>query len=70
MPHCQAERCVQKADGEALAEDLKMLFFEAGAPVHPHLWVWLEQATAKDATLVDAIFYGLAEGKLRGHQAP
>ncbi|CAE7943793.1 rab-6.1 [Symbiodinium sp. KB8] len=43
----EAERCVQKADGEALAEDLKMLFFEA---------------TAKDATLVDAIFYGLAEG--------
>ncbi|CAE7772558.1 rab-6.1 [Symbiodinium sp. CCMP2456] len=43
----EAQRCVQKAEGEALAEDLKMLFFEA---------------TAKDATLVDAIFYGLAEG--------
>ncbi|CAE7364811.1 Rab6 [Symbiodinium sp. CCMP2592] len=43
----EEQRCVQKAEGEALAEDLKMLFFEA---------------TAKDATLVDAIFYGLAEG--------
>ena len=44
----QEQRCVQKAEGEALAEDLKMLFFEAtGAPVRVALGCGLSRPLRK-----------------------
>ncbi|CAJ1337980.1 unnamed protein product [Effrenium voratum] len=43
----EGQRVVQRSEGEALAEELKMSFFEA---------------SASSAELVDAVFHGLARG--------
>eukprot|EP00438_Fugacium_kawagutii_P016944 Skav230407 [mRNA] locus=scaffold4006:34970:36411:+ [translate_table: standard] len=60
------DRRVQYSEGKAMADELKMLFFEVGkrsrALQSKPLQLQRAQASSCESDLVDAVFHGIAEG--------